>query len=214
MLIMATAGYSYSQNRRFNLPGQQPDTLRQDNPNPTPPPNDTPPHEAPQSPPPPPKQKVTDNKPKETFWDRTFTGGGFGLSFGNYTTITLSPQFGYRVTDKFWVGVGATYNYIHYRDYSYNTVVTVNANNYGGRVFARYIIWKGIFVHVEDEILNLQSDSKNNRLWINSALGGGGYQQALGGKSSVYIVALINFTPNKYFVNTSPVIRFGFNIGL
>ena len=194
---------SFSQNRRFNMPNQAIDSTTQtgsdslkENQN---------------------QNKTAKNQPikkqnKEGFWKRTFTGGGFGLSFGSITNINLSPQFGYRITDNFWVGTGVTYIYYSER---YPGFQKFSTNIYGGRVFLRYLIWKGIFVHGENEFLNLlRYDAPSSRTWVNSLMAGGGYQQSLGGNSSVYIMALYNFTESQYTPYINPIVRFGFNIGL
>lgn len=195
-----------AQNRRFNLPGQEPDSLNKIN------------ESGKDSLSKPTEKKAADTKAskpvqkKEGFWKRSFTGGGFGLSFGTITNINLSPQFGYRITDNFWAGVGVTYIYFSQR---YSGYPKFQTNIYGGRVFLRYIVWKGIFVHAENEMLNMQRyDDLNNRVWVNSLMAGGGYQQSLGGNSSVYLMGLFNFTESKYTPYINPIIRFGFNIGL
>lgn len=201
VIILVWGNVGFSQNKRFNLPGETKDTVSKN-------------VAEPQIATPVEQNKVAKKKPKlqnptETFWNRTFTGGGFGLSFGNITVINLSPQLGYRVTEKFSVGVGATYIYYNNSYYRFST------NMYGGRVFARYLVWKGLFVHAEDEMLNLQAyDQFNSRVWVNSAMLGAGYQQSLGGNSSIYIMGLFNFTQSKYSPYSNPIIRFGFNIGL
>lgn len=196
----------YAQNRRFNIPGQEPDSLNKV--------NETRADSLPKS-----TEKKKDEtktgkkvQKKDGFLKRSFTGGGFGLSFGTVTNINLSPQFGYRITDNFWAGIGATYIYFSQR---YSGYPKFQTNIYGGRVFLRYIIWKGIFVHGENEMLNLQRyDDLNSRVWVNSLMAGAGYQQAIGGNSSVYLMGLFNFTESKYTPYINPIIRFGFNIGL
>ncbi len=194
---------SYSQNRRFNLPNQAVDSTSQTE-------SDSLSDNSAQN-----KPKKTEQRTKlakQGFWKRTFTGGGFGLSFGNITNINLSPQFGYRVTDNFWAGVGVTYIYFSER---YPGFPKFTTNIFGGRVFLRYIVWKGIFVHAENEILNLQRyDDLNKRIWVNSLMAGAGYQQPLGGNSSIYLMALFNFTESQYTPYINPIVRFGFNIGL
>ena len=37
---------------------------------------------------------------------RLFVGGNFGLTFGNFTFINVSPQLGYRFNDFFAAGIG------------------------------------------------------------------------------------------------------------
>ncbi len=47
-----------------------------------------------------------------TFRERLLLGGGIsGLSFGNPTSIGVSPMLGYMATNTTIVGVGATYQY-------------------------------------------------------------------------------------------------------
>src|SRR5436190_23959647 len=65
------------------------------------------------------------------FADRLFFGGNIGLQFGTYTYVDVSPLVGYKVTEKFHTGIGATYIYysVSGGGYDYST------NIYGGRVF-------------------------------------------------------------------------------
>ena len=44
--------------------------------------------------------------------DRLFVGGNFGLTFGNYTLINVSPQIGYRFTQHLAAGVGLNFQYV------------------------------------------------------------------------------------------------------
>ena len=52
-------------------------------------------------------QKNTDSK---FYW-----GGNLGLMFGTYTIIDISPEVGYKVTERFHVGTGLTYTYYKYK---------------------------------------------------------------------------------------------------
>ncbi len=67
---------------------------------------------------------------------RVFVGGNFGLSFGSYTFINLSPQVGYRFTDLFAAGIGINGQYIKDKRYSNLTSsYGVAGMNLFGRVY-------------------------------------------------------------------------------
>ena len=69
-----------------------------------------------------------------TFRQRLHVGGGIsGLSFGNPTSIGLSPMVGYMATNTTIVGVGATYQYFAYRGYQ-------ASNLFGQRLFVRQYV--------------------------------------------------------------------------
>src|SRR4051812_19764764 len=42
---------------------------------------------------------------------KLFIGGNFGLNFGNYTLVNVSPQLGYRFNDYFAAGAGVNFLY-------------------------------------------------------------------------------------------------------
>lgn len=48
--------------------------------------------------------------------ERLFVGGNFGLTFGNFTLINVSPQIGYRFTDHVAAGVGLNLQYISIKE--------------------------------------------------------------------------------------------------
>ncbi|MFM7020322.1 MAG: hypothetical protein ACKOXC_05955 [Aquirufa sp.] len=69
-----------------------------------------------------------------TFRQRLHVGGGIsGLSFGNPTSIGLSPMVGYMATNTTIVGVGATYQYFAYRG-------SQASNLFGQRLFVRQYV--------------------------------------------------------------------------
>jgi hypothetical protein len=153
---------------------------------------------------------IRKNPPKERFIDKLFTGGNLGAQFGTVTFIDVSPLLGYRITDKISAGIGATYQYYHYKDKFYD----FETNVYGGRVFGRYLFNEFLFGHGEYEYLNLEAfDFKRRRVDVGSLLVGGGYIQRIGERSAVIAMILYNFTESVYTPYSNPIIRVGFNIG-
>lgn len=153
---------------------------------------------------------IRKNPPKERFIDRFFTGGNLGAQFGTVTFFDVSPLIGYKFTDKIIGGIGATYQYYHYKDRYYD----FETNVYGGRVFGRYLFTDYLFGHAEYEYLNLEAfDFKPRRVDVESILVGGGYIQKLGGNASIVAMILYNFTESVYTPYSNPIIRVGFNIG-
>ena len=69
-----------------------------------------------------------------SFRERLHFGGGVsGLSFGNPTSIGLSPMVGYMATNTTIVGVGMTYQYFAYRGYNASNLI-------GERIFVRQYV--------------------------------------------------------------------------
>lgn len=83
--------------------------------------------------------------------DKLIFGGdiGFGISSG-YWNVGLSPQVGYKLTEKFHVGAGITYIYGQSRD---NTYSKQTDNSIGLNLFAHYYPWKKLVLRVKPEIM-------------------------------------------------------------
>lgn len=152
--------------------------------------------------------------PKKPFKDRLFVGGNIGLQFGTLTYIDISPKVGYKLTERFAAGIGATYIYINdkrYRGFEYSTDI------YGGRVFGQYKIFDNVLAYSEFEVLNgeVYDDllAEMIRRNITSLLVGGGYVQPVGGRSNIMILVLWNLLESRYSIYQNPVIRIGFNLG-
>lgn len=85
---------------------------------------------------------------------RLFFGGNFGVSFGDFTFVNISPQVGYRFTDRFSAGGGV--NFIG----SASTVRTANGDRlmrqgygYAGlNLFGRLFPVSNLFVNVQPEM--------------------------------------------------------------
>lgn len=59
--------------------------------------------------------------PKRGFQrDKLFLGGNFGLTFGDYTNINVSPQLGYRFSKSFAAGLGINGQYVSIKERNYN----------------------------------------------------------------------------------------------
>lgn len=148
---------------------------------------------------------------KPAFKDRISVGGSFALSFGNITYIGVSPVVGYSITPKWTAGLGMSYYY--WRDNVYNYENSI----YGGLVFTRYIVYKGLFLEGNFELNNQYAYYTNpsEREWIPSLLLGGGYSSSMGENSAFYISVLYDVIQN---INSQyygiPVIRAGFGFGL
>ncbi|MCY7411059.1 MAG: hypothetical protein LH473_12370 [Chitinophagales bacterium] len=97
-----------------------------------------------------------DSKSYIPFKDRIFVGGSFALSFGNVTYIGVSPIVGYHFTPKLSGGVGISYYYWKDNIYHYENSI------YGGLLFSRYIVYKGLFLEADFE-------ANNNYAYFNDA---------------------------------------------
>jgi hypothetical protein len=100
----------------------------------------------------------------ETFASRLYVGGNFGLGFGTFTSIDISPLVGYNFNRVFSAGIGGTYMYYQYRFGNESE----RASFYGARLFARAVplpeILPNIFLHGEFE-------SINNERWVEGPIG-------------------------------------------
>jgi hypothetical protein len=183
-----------------------------------------------------PVRKAQKKEEKPTFGQRLVYGGGFALGFGTITNIGASPVIGYRFTNKFLAGIGMGYQYLRVKDYypltdpaSGKTVYRPFISHiYSPSIWARYIVWRNIFVHTEYE-----HNFMSYRHWFNntgntpptieyisekisvpSLLVGGGVRQPVTDRVSLVLVALYDVIqdPNSPYRGTLSI-RFGINAG-
>jgi hypothetical protein len=158
--------------------------------------------------------------------DRIFFGGNFGLSFGNQTSIIVSPLVGYHLTPRLSAGLGIRYEYFKSNIPGY---VPYDTHIYGGSVFSRFTIIKnvgeaiglgglnsGVFLQGEYEMLSLESQyfdlaNPKSRFNLHSVLVGGGIYQPIGRRSGFLITVLWNLNESYNSIYANPIIRFGFN---
>ena len=152
--------------------------------------------------------------------DRIALGGNFWLNFGNNTYVDLSPMVGYRVKDNLTLGVGATYIYQRQRFISFqnpaNDFVLVSSV-YGGRAFARQVVYKNAFALAELEALNFPyynaQSGETPRVWTTNPLIGAGVQYPIGNRGMVMMAVLYNLnyqSGNRSFYPQPFVVRSGF----
>ncbi|MEQ9465876.1 MAG: hypothetical protein RLN88_00610 [Ekhidna sp.] len=153
---------------------------------------------------------------QDKFGDRIYFGGGGGFSTGsNQTNISIFPQVGYKITDRYSAGIGITYQYVKIKQPSFKL------SNYGWSVFNRFNVTNQFFAYAEFERLNFEypiSTERTERSSFNSLLVGAGYSEQLGGRASFSIMALYNVLydeseiPRPY--NSPWVIRAGVGVGI
>jgi hypothetical protein len=151
--------------------------------------------------------------------ERLFFGGNIGLQFGSVTDIMVSPVAGIWLLPRLAVAVGPNYRF--YKDWIGST------NIYGVKGYMEFVVIKdinsfipigsgtGIFFHVEDEMLSLESSVwkdpySSGRFTINTLLAGGGLSQQIGRRSSMNIMVLWALNDSGYGVYGNPEIRISF----
>lgn len=147
-------------------------------------------------------KKTESKKFDEKIKDKIFYGGNLGLQFGTFTFIDLSPMVGYRVTDRFHLGAGYTFNYISNRLTQRTLIIR------GYRGFARYFLTSNLFTHAEYESLQGVFPF-DNKAWLSTFLAGIGYRQQIASRAFLDFQLLYNFSSNPYSPYSNPVIRGG-----
>jgi hypothetical protein len=153
--------------------------------------------------------------------ERMFIGGSFGLQFGTLTNIEVAPVVGLWVLPRLALAAGPNFTYYKYYD--------DETNMYGAKGYAQFVLLQdlnnvipiglhtGIFVHLEDEWLNLESaywknpPFESDRFSVNTILFGGGMSQQLGRKSFMNIIVLWALQDSGFAIYDNPEIRISFN---
>ena len=142
-------------------------------------------------------QKEVDMDSGPSFFDRVYTGGGFGLSASsNVTVISVSPLAGYMITRKLSAGVGITYQYLN------DSFYKVDDHRYGGKVFVMQMLVYQLFLYGEYNFINLnpQPQLENYpRQTFSRTMLGGGFSQPLG-RASFNVIAAYDLS----YGNDSP----------
>ncbi len=123
-------------------------------------------------------------------------GGDFDFGmYGNSLNFGLAPQVGYRIFSPWEVGVRGVYNlYCYFDPYASNEYY----HYFGIAPYTNFQVYKGIFLHVEDEVLYGMVRYNHETLqgqWYNSAFVGGGYRSySYDGSTYYYLMVLYNLS--------------------
>jgi hypothetical protein len=120
--------------------------------------------------------------------ERIFFGGGGGFSGGTsygfrYTSISVSPLVGYRLTVPWAAGVGVNYTYVRYPD------VDVTLTQYGVSPFTQYR-FGNLFAYAEYSVLSVPTFDNSSRSIYNRLPVGLGYTMPIGGRAALNMMAL------------------------
>jgi hypothetical protein len=158
-----------------------------------------------------------------------YVGGNVGFQFGTITDIEVSPHVGYYIYPRWSAGVGITYEYYNRKSTYYNPL-KIDTHIYGYNLFTRlaliqdmgqtFGIGNGISIigqaeyerlSLERKYFELTSLANEGRFWLDSFLVGGGIKQAIGRRSSVYMLVMWNLNETINSPYSNPIFKFGFD---
>lgn len=154
---------------------------------------------------------------------RWFTGGNFGLSFGNFTFINISPQIGYRFTERFAAGGGVNFQYISNRTRINNTTTYRSNRGVGGlNVFGRVYPIQQLMLQVQPEANYVWGKDRDfvagqefrfgGRMVPSLLLGGGAVLPA--GRNAMILSVFYDVVQNPDApYGNRPIVNIGYNIG-
>lgn len=158
--------------------------------------------------------------------EKLFLGGNFGLTFGNYTLVNVSPQIGYRFSDFLAAGFGLNGQYVSYKEHDYytgNPYRKVSQTVVGLNVFGRVYPIRNILLQAQPEVNYLfgkqiyygppKQEYKLDAAIVPSMLLGGGLALPSGrGEMLITIFYDVLQNANSPY-GKRPVYNFGYNIG-
>ncbi|MBC8033610.1 MAG: hypothetical protein H7Y03_05655, partial [Chitinophagaceae bacterium] len=156
---------------------------------------------------------------------KLFIGGNFGLNFGTFTLVNLSPQLGYRFNDYFAAGAGVNFIYSSIRDeFSDGSTTRFNQGVTGFNIFGRVYPIQQILLQVQPELnytwgkyrergFNYDNTFKLESKFIPSLLLGGGAALPAGSGAFVIMAQYDVLQQERNPYGDKIFFSFGYNIG-
>lgn len=159
-----------------------------------------------------------EKEPPPTPVQRIFYGGNLDMAFGMVTQISLSPEVGYRITNRLSAGVGIDYMFVYSEEYNFKGSI------FGGNVFASFTVIKslgdlipflgtdmGILIYGQFSYTNMGKFysvlSGDEPMWIASPMLGLGFQVPIGQRSYMLLSVMYNFDESMYSIYSNPVVK-------
>jgi hypothetical protein len=170
------------------------------------------------------QEKDTANAKKGFQKENIFFGGNFGLTFGDYTFINISPQVGYRFNNYLAAGFGvnAQYASIKERDFFGNAARKVSQGVAGLNVFGRVYPIRQLMLQIQPEanyifgkqtFYNPREEYRIDAEIVPSLLGGAGVVLPSGKSAFIIAVYYDLLRDERSPYGSKPFISFGYNIG-
>jgi hypothetical protein len=154
--------------------------------------------------------------------EKLFFGGNFGLSFGDYTFINVTPQVGYQFNPYFSAGAGVSFigSAFTQRDFNGNKIYKDSYYSSGLNVFGRVSPIRFLFLQLQPEMnytwgrtkfYNGQNELKLEGEFVPVLLAGVGVVIPAGRGALIGMLQYNLLQNNRSIYGSRPFVSFGFN---
>ncbi|MBO9150700.1 hypothetical protein ACFOTA_00650 [Chitinophaga sp. GCM10012297] len=159
---------------------------------------------------------------------RLMVGGSFGMAFGDYALVNISPIVGYRFSPMFAGGVAlnAQLSWEKLRDYNSGEIYArYNYTMFGGGLWGRFYPIQQLFLQAQPEYNSIGEKFRDytadpvtttkSRYGAPSLLLGGGYAQPIGMGNSAFVIMILYdvLQDDRSPYRNRPVLSAGVNLG-
>mgnify|MGYP001556863353 CR=1 FL=1 len=172
-------------------------------------------------------QDENKNEKKKGFdKSKLFVGGNFGMTFGDYTLINVSPQLGYRFNQYLAAGAGINFQYVSLKERDYYTgdpIDRISQEVIGMNIFGRVYPIRQLMLQAQPELNYVfgkikyydgtPSTNIDASIVPSLLLGGGVVFPAGNGGFIISVFYDVLQKPNSPY-SDKPFFNFGYNVGL